>query len=88
MFNTLSDQLRRRRDAALRLPALDTGDHDPLLDRKTNPPMNPPTALHIASIGGVLTLEQYRECWATYPDHRPMLAAYGHAMFGSMEVAA
>lgn len=84
MSHSIPEQLRRRRDAAFRLPPLEAGDRDPLMDsirRNSTTDMMTSTALTIASIGGTLTQAQYREVWASTDDEdaRAMLHAYGHA---------
>lgn len=66
-----------RRDRAARaLPALATGDRDPLfptiLPRR---PMHPATTLEVARIGGLMTRAEYRAAWVAYPEHRSMLNA-------------
>lgn len=80
MSHSIPEQLRRRRDAAFRLPPLESGDRDPLIgpiQRNITANMTPSTALEIARIGGTLTREQYRHAWASTTDEgiRAMLDA-------------
>lgn len=80
MTEIVPQQLRRRRDAALRLPPLESNERDPIR-KTTEPTMNAATILQIALYGGALTQEQYRHAWdhAPHDDARKMLHAYGIA---------
>lgn len=88
MLTTLHQRYRRHK-AALRMPPLECGHRDPLLEHLKEPmPPTPSTVLTLIAMNATVNRAQAVDAWHTYPAHRPMIENYVASRRQGWEVAA